>query len=86
VYLRVYLEEAAGAEILTLRTILETCSFSKAVTQIQQQALCVIYIYISTFFFPAPRKPEDWISDRPSAADRRVAGSPLCVCVCVCLG
>jgi hypothetical protein len=75
--LRVYLEEAAGAEILTLRMILETCSFPKAVRKSNNKHF-VLFISIDNF---SPRlETEEWISDMPSAADCKVAGI-----VCVCL-
>jgi len=74
--LRVYLEKAAGAEILTLRMTLETCSFSKAVRKSNNKHF-VLFTYIDSFSLRL--ETEEWISDRPSAADCEVAGA---VCVC----
>ena len=78
-YLRVCLEEAAGAEILTLRMILETCSFSKAVCKSKSRHF-VLFIYIDSFSLRL--ETEEWISDRSSAVECKVVGT---VCVCVCL-
>lgn len=77
--MRVYLEEAAGAEILTLRMILETltCSFSKSVGKSNNKHF-LLFIYIDNFSLRL--ETEEWISDRPSAADNNVAGT-LCVCL-----
>jgi hypothetical protein len=64
--LRVYLEEAAGAEILTLRMILETFSFSKAGRKSNNKHF-LLFIYIDSFSLRL--ETEEWISGRPSAAD-----------------